>query len=116
MGSLILALQFPDTRLHTVQDDKIFITFSKTPVLGNENFYFTDSEVQANNSTIRNFVQLLNVKEKNFVVNDSLRYYRYNFKIKSLNNEKLESSAVQKILIDAKLIEPSKDVSEKNNF
>ena len=105
VGSLLFALQFPDTKVNTIKDNNIVFTYHKTPVIGKEIFTLTPKEVRYETTTIRMFAKLLKVEEKNYTINDSLRFYRYNFDLKKTEGKELESEEVENILRKAKLIE-----------
>lgn len=105
IGSLILALQFPNEKVKTITENELVLTYHKTPVIGNENFTFTPSEVKSEITTIRLFAKLLKVEDKKYKINDSLRFFRYNFNLKNVQGKSIESKEAEKVLRKAKLIE-----------
>ena len=84
---------------------KIKFEWKKTPVLGKTKIIYTSDKVEAKRITISQLIKIFNPKEIDFQVNDSLKYYRYNFTIENLNNHKIELKQVKKFLINHNLIE-----------
>lgn len=102
---LFLLLQFPNTQRNILSADEIEFMWEKTSALGKSKSIYTPNEVRAERITIEQFITIFNSKKTNIKINDSLRYYRYNFIIKDLKDEKLETDDVKRILLKSQLIE-----------
>ncbi len=102
---LVFLIQFPEMKQNSIITNEIKFEWKKTPVLGKTKIIYTSDKVEAKRITISQLIKIFNPKEIDFQVNDSLKYYRYNFTIENLNNHKIELKQVKKILINHNLIE-----------
>lgn len=105
IGSLIAALQFPDSNIEVIQHDETVLTFQKSPIFSSKNGITTNSEITSNGSTIREFANTAKVPKNNYSIHDSLRFFRYNLNMKNTTGGKIESNEAENILRKAKLIE-----------
>ncbi len=103
---LFLVLQFPNTDKNSIKNDIIVFEWQKTPTIGNTNFVFTPKEITANRLSISDFINIYGDSKENYPINDTLMYYKFNFKIQS--SENLDRQAIIQTLYKAKLIESTR--------
>lgn len=112
IGALMISLQFPNTKQNTLRVNNTVLQWEKTPAFGSLKAFYSTDRAEVTGTTIENFINLFAPSGLQYNVNDSLRLYRYNFKIKNLNNEKIQAAEVREILQKAKLIENASEKPE----
>ncbi len=106
IGSLLIALKFPDdVRTYSIKDKDVVIIYNKIPLQNDKSITISKGNLEANNFTIRSLAKNLKISAINYSINDSLRYYRYQFKIEHKNGLNINPKDAENILRKAKLIE-----------
>ncbi|WP_165764558.1 CPBP family intramembrane glutamic endopeptidase [Flavobacterium cyanobacteriorum] len=106
---LLLALQFPEKQFSLFNRNSIEFKLEKTSVFGATAFYVSGSAVKAERVTINQFMDFFPNYDFKVIVPDSLRFYRYNFSLRDINNQKINTTDVRQILLESKLVEVKKD-------
>ncbi len=101
---VLLIVQFPQKLRSTVENDSVELIWSKTN-------YFVKTEIQIDKQqtdikglSIKDFYGIYGNKA-NIKVDDSLKFYKFNFKIINKENQKIDSLKVRELLYKARLIE-----------
>ena len=106
IASVIFVLQFPDKEKHFIENENNELNWEKTSILGKSNIVFSENRVEAERVTIEKFLKTFNNQAvRNIKINDTLKLYRFNFKIESKNNIKLKENEINELFLKAKLIE-----------
>lgn len=102
---LIIVLQTPDKVTKQIEYNSSKLIWQKNTLIGESKFSYTSNKVSAERMTIEQFTKLIGRKESQKVnVNDSLKYYRYNF-ILEKGNEDQDFNDIKQLLIKSQLIE-----------
>lgn len=105
---ILFLIQFPNEQNHILESNKFTFSWKKTPAIGVSKIHYREKLIDAEKITINELISLFNGDKSKLKINDSLKFYRYNFSIKSLNNEKIEFDDMKIILSQANLIEINK--------
>jgi len=100
---LVVALQFPDKKENIVKYGDTVLLWNKTEYFGKTRINVSKEKIEIQRSSIKDFYGIYGNKE-NLMIDDTLKVYRYNFKVINKNNEKIDSSKIKKLLFNAKLI------------
>lgn len=103
---VVMMLQFPDSKKNEIKNDETILQWEKTPIIGTSKIIYTNNSISAKRITIGNLLNLFEEKEP--LIHDSLKLYRYNFEIKSKNNKNINKEELKKLLIESQLLQHEK--------
>ena len=100
----LFVLQFPKKQENRVIVDDNNLKWQKTTLIGTTRISYSNHKVYAERVTINQFINLFHNKELDFKINDSLRFFRYNFELENTELDKIDPQDLKTILLKSKLV------------